>query len=93
MVFGLVYSETVATYTKAIFVTATAVLFVALAAVMLVRSPLPEVHGKLAARRRRLLPDLEEERRGRSRTSKDLRGYGSTADAASSSGTNSDTCI
>ncbi|KAJ6619792.1 major facilitator superfamily domain-containing protein [Mycena sp. CBHHK59/15] len=80
LLFGLVYSGTVATFPKAVFVTAIAILFASLAAIMLVRSPLSEVKGKNAARRRRQLRELEEEQRGRSRVSKDLRGYGSTSE-------------
>ncbi|KAJ7931538.1 major facilitator superfamily-domain-containing protein [Mycena leptocephala] len=90
LLFGLVYSGTVATFPKAVFVTAIGILFAALAAIMLVRSPLSEIK-KSAARRRRRINSLEEEQRGRSRVSKDLRGYGSTGqqgslDQASSSG-------
>ncbi|KAJ7773321.1 major facilitator superfamily-domain-containing protein [Mycena metata] len=78
LLFGLVYSGTVATFPKTIFVTAIGILFAALTAIMLVRSPLSEVaKGKLAGRRRRQR-SLEEERRGRSTVSKDL-GYGSTS--------------
>jgi len=91
LLFGLVYSGTVATFPKTVFVTAIGILFAALAAIMLVRSPLSEIKGKSAARRRRRINSLEEEQRGRSRVSKDLRGYGSTGqqgslDQASSSG-------
>ncbi|KAJ7274353.1 major facilitator superfamily domain-containing protein [Mycena haematopus] len=78
LLFGLVYSGTVANFPKTVFVSAIAILFVALTAIMLVRSPLSEVKGKSAVRRRRRINSLEEEQRGRSRVSKDLRGYGST---------------
>ncbi|KAJ6531834.1 major facilitator superfamily domain-containing protein [Mycena capillaripes] len=67
LLFGLVYSGTVATFPKTIFVTAIAILFASLTAIMLVRSPLSEVNGKSAVRRRRLINSLEEEQRGRSR--------------------------
>ncbi|KAJ6513208.1 major facilitator superfamily domain-containing protein [Mycena sanguinolenta] len=78
LLFGLMYSGTVANFPKTVFVTAIAILFAALAAIMLVRSPLSEGKGKsAAARRRRRMNTLEEETRGRSRVSKDLRGYGS----------------
>ncbi|KAF8206384.1 hypothetical protein K438DRAFT_1817102 [Mycena galopus ATCC 62051] len=78
LLFGLVYSGTVANYPKTVFVTAIAILFAALTAIMLVRSPLSEIKGKASARRRRRINSLEEQQRGRSRVSKDLRGYGST---------------
>ncbi|KAF7374855.1 hypothetical protein MSAN_00371500 [Mycena sanguinolenta] len=78
LLFGLVYSGTVANFPKTIFVMAIAILIAALTSIMLVRSPLSEVKGKsAAARRRRRINTLEEETRGRSRVSKDLRGYGS----------------
>ncbi|KAJ7170723.1 hypothetical protein C8R43DRAFT_980730 [Mycena crocata] len=86
LLFGLVYSGTVATFPKTVFVTAIAILFAALTAIMLVQSPLSEVKAKSGVRRRRRVNSLEEEQRGRSRVSKDLRGYGSTSDQASSSG-------
>jgi len=78
LLFGMVYSGTVATVPKTIFVTAAAIMCAALAAIMLVRSPLSEVSlkGKADARRRRRI-EIEEANRGRSRVSKDLR-YGST---------------
>lgn len=90
LLFGLVYSGTVASFPKTVFVTAIAILFAALTAIMLVRSPLSEDKGKAVVRRRRQINSLEEEQRGRSRVSKDLRGYGSTQqgspNASSSSG-------
>ncbi|KAJ7929072.1 major facilitator superfamily domain-containing protein [Mycena leptocephala] len=85
LLFGLIYSGTVATYPKAVFVTAIGILFVALSATLLVRSPLALAlddkggKGKAAVRRRRRNTEdgeEEEEARGRSRVSKDLRGYG-----------------
>ncbi|KAJ6576516.1 major facilitator superfamily domain-containing protein [Mycena vulgaris] len=88
LLFGLVYSETVAAFPKTVFVVAIGILFASLTAMMLVRSPLSEVKGKSGVRRRRRINSLEEEQRGRSRISKDLRGYGSTIDSqqASTSG-------
>ncbi|KAJ7158716.1 hypothetical protein C8R46DRAFT_1165058 [Mycena filopes] len=82
LLFGLVYSGTVATFPKTVFVVAIGILFAALTAIMLVRSPLSEV-GKAPARRRLRRSLEEEERRGRSTVSKDL-GYGSTSQASSS---------
>ncbi|KAJ7265904.1 major facilitator superfamily domain-containing protein [Mycena haematopus] len=82
LLFGLIYSGTVAMFPKAVFVTAIGILFVALMATMFVRSPLIDVKGKLPARRQRT---AEEEERGRSRASKDLRGgFGSTSGSGSS---------
>ncbi|KAJ7475891.1 major facilitator superfamily domain-containing protein [Mycena latifolia] len=95
LLFGLVYSGTVAAFPKAVFVTAIGILFASLTAILLVRSPLSEIRGKAAVRRRRRMSTLEEEQRGRSRVSKDLRGYGSTTqqqpqpNQASSSGSGS----
>ncbi|KAJ7179642.1 major facilitator superfamily-domain-containing protein [Mycena filopes] len=87
LLFGVVYSGTVGTYPKAVFCTALGILFVALTATMLVRSPLPltENKGKSPAvpgTRRRNGNGVAEEARGRSRRSKDL-GYGSTSEAGS----------
>ncbi|KAJ7664699.1 major facilitator superfamily domain-containing protein [Mycena rosella] len=87
MLFGLIYSGTVGTYPKAVFATAMGLLFVALVATLLVRSPVSDAKGKSPARRRRLTTVEEEaeeaEERGRSRASKDLRVYGSTSEAGS----------
>ncbi|KAJ6567429.1 major facilitator superfamily domain-containing protein [Mycena vulgaris] len=82
MLFGLIYSETVGTYPKAVFATAIGLLFVALTATLLVRSPVSDGKGKAPVRRR---PRTAlEEARGRSRASKDLRGgYGNTSEAGS----------
>ncbi|KAJ7101611.1 major facilitator superfamily domain-containing protein [Mycena crocata] len=86
MLFGLIYSGTVATFPKAVFVTAMGILSAALVATLLVRSPLAEVKDKASMRRRRAVPPEDEEERGRSRVSKDLRGgYGSTSEAGPSS--------
>ncbi|KAJ7126951.1 major facilitator superfamily domain-containing protein [Mycena epipterygia] len=79
LLFGLVYSETVKTFPKTVFVTAIAILFASLTSIMLVRSPISEVKAKSGVRRRHRINSLEEEQRGRSRISKDLRGYGSTS--------------
>ncbi|KAJ7104103.1 major facilitator superfamily-domain-containing protein [Mycena belliarum] len=86
LLFGLVYSGTVAAFPKAVFVTAVGILFASLTALVLLRSPLAEGKGKgrgagAARRRRRASAEEEEETRGRSRVSKDLRGYGSTSGA------------
>jgi MFS family permease len=81
LIFGLIYSGTVATFPKAVFVTAIGILFVALLATLFARSPITDVKGKLPVRRRQLGHSAEEEEeRGRSRASKDLRGYGSTSE-------------
>ncbi|KAJ7047886.1 major facilitator superfamily domain-containing protein [Mycena alexandri] len=87
LLFGLVYSGTVATFPKAVFCTALGMLVLALTATLLVRSPLPLTHNKgkaPAVRRQRRIGhgDEEAEARGRSRRSKDL-GYGSTSEAES----------
>ncbi|KAJ7711253.1 major facilitator superfamily domain-containing protein [Mycena metata] len=87
LLFGLVYSGTVATFPKAVFCTALGILAVALAATLLVRSPLPltaTTKGKApAVRRQRRNGNRDgDEARGRSRLSKDL-GYGSTSEAGS----------
>jgi len=87
LLFGLIYSGTVATFPKAVFVTAMGILFVALFATMFVRSPLADAKGKSPVRRQVAHRDAEEEEeRGRSRVSKDLRGYsyGSIGEAGSS---------
>ncbi|KAJ6516390.1 major facilitator superfamily domain-containing protein [Mycena sanguinolenta] len=79
LIFGLIYSGTVAVFPKAVFVTAIGILFVALLATMFVRNPITDVKGKSPARRPRTAE--EEEERGRSRASKDLRrSYGSTSE-------------
>ncbi|KAF7318055.1 hypothetical protein HMN09_00313200 [Mycena chlorophos] len=83
--FGLIYSSTVATYPKAVFGTAIGILAVGLCATLLVRSPLTKLNtnrhqhnggkkGKAVQRRRVSGSEHEEEEdRGRSRASKDLR--------------------
>ncbi|KAG6909060.1 hypothetical protein DXG01_002213 [Tephrocybe rancida] len=76
MLFGLVYSETVAVFPKAVFVTAGGLLLCALLLALLVRGPVVQRgKGKKKA---------VQSERGRSRVSKDLRGgavvgYGAVA--------------
>ncbi|KAF8968180.1 hypothetical protein BDZ97DRAFT_1916391 [Flammula alnicola] len=92
MLFGLIYSGTVANFPKAIFVTAAGLMVFALSITMCVRNPvhvLPPVRGPGKGVRRRRDGDVE---RGRSRVSKDLRGgaigyhgYGSTASSSTTS--------
>ncbi|KAF8071918.1 major facilitator superfamily domain-containing protein [Lyophyllum atratum] len=90
MLFGLVYSGTVAAFPKAVFVTAGGLLICSLMLVMLVRGPvIPNaggpVSGKGTKKGKRKVLDGE---RGRSRVSKDLRGgatkYGSVASSSAS---------
>lgn len=85
----MVYSETVAFFPKTVFLTAIVILSASLVAIMLVRSPLSETKAQAARRRRRQTNTLEEEQRGRSRVSKDLRRYGSTEQGPLSEGTSS----
>ncbi|KAF5359873.1 hypothetical protein D9756_003450 [Leucocoprinus leucothites] len=66
MMFGLVYSSTVAAMPKAIFMVAAGMLSVSLLLMLLVRNPVQKI-GKKRKRR-------GEGERGRSRVSKDLRG-------------------
>lgn len=68
MLFGLVYSLTVASFPKGIFVLAAAFVAVALFLVMFVRTP-----GKKSKRHGHWDSEIE---RGRSRASKDLTGVG-----------------
>ncbi|KAJ7650210.1 hypothetical protein FB45DRAFT_779197 [Roridomyces roridus] len=76
LLFGMVYSETVAFLPKTIFLVAITILFGSLITLMLIRSPLSESKSEAVRRRRRQASRLEEETRGRSRVSKDLWGYG-----------------
>ncbi|KAF8638311.1 hypothetical protein AX17_002331 [Amanita inopinata Kibby_2008] len=79
MLFGLVYSESVATFPKAVFALAGGILFIGFVLLMVVRNPAGTPHmgpgdrGKKdkGKRRPRRFIDVE---RGRSRVSKDLRG-------------------
>ncbi|CAA7267107.1 unnamed protein product [Cyclocybe aegerita] len=85
MLFGLVYSGTVARFPKAIFVTAAAILMCALLLLLAVRNPVRPVYpGRRNGKgKRRESRDVE---RGRSRVSKDLRGgavgYGATSEGS-----------
>ena len=67
MIFGVVYSATVAQFPKAIFATAAAITLVALALLCLLR---PDVALRLKQQRRGAR--REEVERGRSRARKDL---------------------
>ncbi|KAG5641236.1 hypothetical protein DXG03_005680 [Asterophora parasitica] len=89
MLFGLVYSGTVAAFPKAVFVTAAGLLVCSLVLVILVRGPamptaelVPGRSHKKGKRKAR-----EYESRGRSRVNKDLRGgatgYGTVASSSS----------
>ena len=70
MIFGLVYSETVAKFPKAVFAVAAALLVLSLTMVLCVRNPIqPAYPGR--SKKSRQGQDIE---RGRSRVSKDLRG-------------------
>ena len=76
MLFGLVYSNTVAQFPKAIFFVAAAILIYALVMVLLVRNPVrPSWKGKRVIWTQSRGRDVLVER-GRSRVSKDLRGGG-----------------
>ncbi|THV07385.1 MFS general substrate transporter [Dendrothele bispora CBS 962.96] len=82
LLFGLEYSLTTARFPKAIFVTAGSILVASLVSASLIRSPLRRERGNKGkasskkGNKRRLSREEEEERRGRSRVSKDLFGYG-----------------
>ena len=93
MIFGLVYSETVAKFPKAIFAVSAALLVFALTMVLCVKNPVRPVYpGRSNGKKNRQGRDIE---RGRSRVSKDLRGgaiivnddgnYGSTDESGASS--------
>ena len=91
MIFGLVYSETVAKFPKAVFAVAAALLVLSLTMVFCVRNPVqPPYPGR--SKKKRQGRDIE---RGRSRVSKDLRGgaiignYGSVASGSYDSGSSS----
>jgi len=70
MIFGLIYSGTLAKFPKAIFTMAAGITVCALATVLCVRNPV-RPGRPLKGKRRREGQDIE---RGRSRASKDLRG-------------------
>ena len=78
MLFGLIYSTTVAVFPKAIFVAAAGILVVALALVFMIR---PDVGAK--GKRKRVRTEVEIER-GRSRVSKDLRGQRNEGESSGS---------
>lgn len=67
LIFGIVYTETVATFPKTIFVTAASITLVGLALLCLLR-PDVALRAKLQRRARR----ADEAERGRSRISKDI---------------------
>lgn len=72
MIFGLVYSDTVAKFPKAIFMVAAGLLMFSLATVLCVRNPVqPAYPGRSKGKKYREGRDIE---RGRSRARKDLRG-------------------
>ncbi|KAH9848455.1 major facilitator superfamily domain-containing protein [Lenzites betulinus] len=73
ILFGIIYSETVAKYPKAIFAVAAGIIVVAIAVLCLIR---PDASLKARRKPKRLTPGSVEaqiERRGRPRASKDLR--------------------
>jgi len=82
LLFGLIYSETVAAFPKAIFVAAAGILVTSLTLVMLVRGPKMSP-APIKGKGKKKAQDL----RGRSRIRKDLRGgatgYGAIAGSAS----------
>lgn len=72
MIFGLIYSETVAKFPKAVFAVAAALLVFVLTMVLCVKNPVrPVYHKRSNGKKNRQGRDIE---RGRSRVSKDLRG-------------------
>ncbi|PFH53010.1 hypothetical protein AMATHDRAFT_118707, partial [Amanita thiersii Skay4041] len=79
ILFGLVYSESVAIFPEAVFVVAAGILFVGLMSLMLIRNPggpattRPGDRGKKGKDKMRSRKRVDVER-GRSRVSKDLRG-------------------
>lgn len=75
MMFGLIYSGTVATFPKAIFVVAAGVLFFGLCCLMLVRNPV-DSFKRLGKKKVYVEEQIE---RGRSRVSKDLFGASSSS--------------
>jgi len=84
MLFGLVYSGTVAAFPKAVFIAAAGLLICSLMLVMLVRGPVvPNAGGTISRKAIKKSKKVRDGERGRSRVSKDLRGgatgYGSVA--------------
>jgi len=72
MIFGLVYSGTVAKFPKAIFMVAAGFLVCALIMVLCVRNPVQ--HGYPGQSKGKKIREGRDVERGRSRVSKDLRG-------------------
>lgn len=79
LLFGVVYSSTVAAFPKAIFTLAAGLLLASLVLIYMIRPDAGDIKGK-----RKRVRALAEERRGRSRVSKDLRVGPSTDDGESS---------
>jgi hypothetical protein len=69
MMFGMIYSSTVAVVPKAIFIVAVGTMSVSLLLMLLVRNPVQSAAPDKKRKKRG-----EERERGRSRVSKDLRG-------------------
>jgi hypothetical protein len=93
MIFGVIYSSTVASFPKAIFATASGLVLLSIAFTALVRPDVSlsvpkrkkvQVKGKSAVRPCGTKPKrrYQEQARGRSRVSKDLRGGAARADYA-----------
>ncbi|KAG1762710.1 hypothetical protein EDD22DRAFT_1026262 [Suillus occidentalis] len=91
MIFGVIYSSTVASFPKAIFATASGLVLLSIAFTALVRPDVSlsvpkckkvQVKGKTAVRSYGAKPKrrYQEQARGRSRVSKDLRGGAARAD-------------
>jgi len=90
MIFGVVYSSTVASFPKAIFATAGGMVLISIALTVLVRPDVSlsmkckklEPKGKAVSRPYPVKPKRrrQEENRGRSRVSKDLRGGAARVD-------------
>lgn len=87
MLFGLVYSGTVATFPKAVFVLGSGIMVGSLTMMFFVRNPV-RMHPLQRRRQRRQQSDDDRER-GRSRQSKDLRGGAITHSSYASYGSTS----
>ena len=86
MIFGLIYSGTVAKFPAAIFTVAIAFLVCSLTVILCVRNPVRAAYpGRSRGKKNRHVRDVE---RGRSRVSKDLRG-GAIANYSSLDSSNS----
>ena len=91
MIFGLVYSETVAKFPKAVFAVAAALLVFALTVVLCVKNPVRPVYYQSMGKKKNNRRQGRDIERGRSRVSKDLRGgaiginYGSVNEESGSS--------